>query len=107
MKFQFITFALVTLFVINAFALNISIENDKTACTEGQISMDVRVRVESETFNFDPSCGFSFDQNFTTKDGIECEVHAGMCTVFSPSHKFVVECDHGMEDESIVIDCLN
>ena len=107
MKVHYVVFILLTLFIANAFALNITIDNDKTACAEGLKTMDVKVKVDAEKFEFNPSCAFSFNQTFTTKDNVECEVHAGMCTVFVPSHKFVVECDHGNDNESIVIDCLN
>jgi len=65
--------------------------------------MDVTVKVDDEKFEFDPSCGFSFDEDFKTKSGINCEIKAGMCSAFSPKNKIEVTC--GSEKKSVPVRC--
>lgn len=73
----------------------IQIDHDKDDCVDGRISMDVIVKVGDEKFNFDPSCGFSFGEDFKTKAGVKCEVKAGMCSGFSPEKRLEVSCEDG------------
>ena len=82
----------------------IEIDHDEDDCVNGWISMDVTVTVDGEDFDFNPSCSFSFDDNFTTEEGLECEVEAGMCSGFSPQESFEVSCSDGSE-ESVDIEC--
>jgi hypothetical protein len=83
---------------------DINIRTDKDDCVKSWISMDVDVTVDSESFSFDPSCRFSFDDSFKTKKGLKCDVRAGMCSVFSPKNQFEVSCDDG-SSEKVIIDC--
>ncbi|MEM7645573.1 MAG: hypothetical protein AAF203_01575 [Pseudomonadota bacterium] len=78
---------------------SIQIENDESDCLDGWISMDVTIKVDGERFEFDPSCSFSFDENFKTKAGNRCEVEAGMCSSFSPQKKLQVKCSNGAREE--------
>jgi len=82
----------------------IEIDNDEDDCIDGWISMDVTVRVDGEEFDFNPSCDFSFSDNFITNTGLNCEVDAGMCSGFSPDGRFEVECEDGSSEE-IDIEC--
>lgn len=82
----------------------INIDHDESDCVDGWISMDVRVTVDSESFDFNPSCNFSFDDDFVTSEGTECEISAGMCSSFFPLNKFEVSCE-GHITESVDIEC--
>ena len=82
----------------------VQIENDKSDCVNGWVSMDVTVRVDGETFKFTPSCKFSFNESFKTKEGRECRIDAGMCSSFSPTNKIEVVCKPGSQD-SVTVDC--
>jgi len=97
------TFFLLSFFTLQSFA-SIEIDNDKSDCLDGWISMDVTITVDGEDFDFEPSCNSSFDDDFETKSGKKCEVEAGMCSGFSPENKLEVECDDG-SDEEIEIYC--
>lgn len=92
---KLIAMALLISISVPAFASAIQINNDENDCVDGWISMDVTVEVGSESFRFDPSCSFSFDDQFTTSSGVECKVEAGMCSNFSPEKRFEVSCDDG------------
>ncbi len=76
----------------------IEIENDADDCLEGWLGMDFTIKVDDESFDFRASCDFSFDEEFTTKSGVKCEIEAGMCSGFSPEKRFEVECDDGSEE---------
>lgn len=82
----------------------IQIDNDKSDCVNGWVSMDVNVRIDDEIFKFTPSCKFSFNENFKTKDGVECKIDAGMCSAFSPRNKIEVSCAGGFQD-FVLVDC--
>lgn len=71
----------------------VEIDNDETDCLEGWLSMDVRVFVNGERFDFRPSCDFSFDTTFKTSQGEECVIEAGMCSGFGPEKTFDVRCE--------------
>lgn len=89
---------------IEAARARVRIENDRNDCVNGWLSMDVSVYVDNERFDFDPSCSFSFDKRFTTRDNLECRVSAGMCSSFSPHERIEVSCDDGSGD-SVTVDC--
>lgn len=72
---------------------DIEIETDEYDCIDGWISMDVTVTVDEETFDFSPSCSFSFSESFVTSKGTQCEIEAGMCSGFSPEKKLEVTCE--------------
>jgi len=64
-------------------------------CYEGEMSTDVEVIVDKESFQFNPSCAFSMSKKIKTKKGMQCSVKAGMCSPFSPKNRFIVECKDG------------
>lgn len=70
----------------------IEITPDVDDCVNGWVSMDVIVNIDDEVFHFDPSCKFSFNEDFKTKNGLECKINAGMCTSFSPKNQIEVIC---------------
>lgn len=70
----------------------VDIDHDEDDCAAGWMSMDVRISVDGEVFAFDPQCGFSFRDFFTTQKNIVCKVEAGMCTKVQPRHKLEVVC---------------
>jgi hypothetical protein len=72
----------------------VSISRSNNDCISG-ISMSVSVTIEGETFRFNPSCGFSFNDSFTTKRKHKCKIDAGMCSGFSPANAIEVHCDDG------------
>jgi hypothetical protein len=92
------------LMTMPAFATQISIDNDEDDCKAARISMDVTVKVDGESFDFDPSCEFSFNKDFKTKSGLSCQAQAGMCSSFSPRNRFEVSCEDGSR-EGVVIEC--
>lgn len=105
MKHLFLLFVAITAFGSTSFGRsNIRIDSDKDKCVQGWISMDVNVTVNGEGFKFDPSCKFSFDQDFATSKGIKCRINAGMCSSFSPANKIEVECRDGSQ-ESVTVAC--
>ena len=74
----------------------ILIESDQLACAKGRTSsMKITVVLRQQKFDFSPSCFFSFSKEFKTKEGIECNIKAGMCSSFSPKNKFEVLCEDG------------
>lgn len=97
-------FALMSLFSTLSLASGVVIDNDENDCVNGFISMDVVVRVDSESFRFNPSCRFSFDDTFKTSRGVKCKISAGMCTSFSPKEKIEVSCSDGGND-SVKVKC--
>ena len=82
----------------------IHIAHDSDDCIRGWMSMDVVVKVDDEVFNFSPSCKFSFTKKFETKNGLECEVNAGMCSSFSPKNRIEATCKN-LPVESVVVKC--
>ncbi|MFH2202263.1 MAG: hypothetical protein ABIJ96_04035 [Elusimicrobiota bacterium] len=76
---------------------DVTFRTDWLACVDGWMSMDIQVDLDGEVFDFNPGCGHSFDEEFTTKKGRECEVKAGMCTTWSPERRFEIECSDGLE----------
>ena len=88
---------LLSLFVtsIAIASIDIQIDHDEDDCVDGWVSMDVTVTVGDEEFDFDPSCSFSFDEDFETRAGVKCEVEAGMCSGFSPEERLEVSCEDG------------
>lgn len=82
----------------------IDIDHDEDDCLDGWISMDVTVRVDGESFKFNPSCSFSFSKRFKTNSGLECKVEAGMCSGFFPENKIEVSCED-YSSESVTVDC--
>ncbi|MCB0367518.1 MAG: hypothetical protein H6624_12585 [Bdellovibrionaceae bacterium] len=96
----FLIFSLVALLHVPVATgqMAIRIDHDENDCVDGWISMDVRVQVGFETFDFNPSCSFSFNDSFATEDGIQCEIAAGMCSAFSPYNRIEVSCEDGSSD---------
>lgn len=92
------------LFSQQSLATSIEVDTDTEDCIDGHISMDVVVRVGSERFTFDPSCNFSFREEFKTSDGINCRIEAGMCSSFSPKNKIEVSCE-GTSDKVVSVSC--
>lgn len=73
------------------------IEPDWESCVEGWNSMSMRVSIEGESFEFHPSCDWSFSERFETKAGGTCVAESGMCTDWDPENRFEVTCDNGQE----------
>ena len=80
----------------------IVVEVNQLACAKGKMSTDVTVRVGKQEYEFEPSCRFTFSKGFQTKDGVRCQVEAGMCSSFSPKNLFQVKCEDGSYGESEV-----
>jgi hypothetical protein len=65
---------------------------------------DIEVYVDSESFDFSPSCNFSYSDSFKTNEGLNCNIDAAMCSSFLPHDQFVVTCDDG-STESMNVTC--
>ena len=99
---RFFIFLLLTIAMASTTsAASISIDTDEDDCVNGWISMDVTTTVDGETFSFNPSCNFSFDQTFTTSKGINCRIEAGMCSGFLPFNKIQVSCEGASESAPV------
>lgn len=84
----------------------ISIEPDWDDCVDGWLSMDITVTVGEESFDFNPSCSFSFSDSIQTEAGGLCEIESGMCSDWEPKESFEVTCEKGQE-ASVTIPCKN
>ncbi len=89
---------LIFLFFFSSLAsASVVIEHDADACLTTE-TMDVVVFVSGERFYFNPRCALSFGDRIVTSRGVKCTVESGMCSKFSPSQRFEVDCSDDYRD---------